>query len=77
MKSKWLFPFILAALAVLPLMSETVSAASREIESLCVEKLGKATLPLWPHGAAGEAFMANCIANLTPTPTTKRNYRKH
>jgi len=24
-----------------------------------------------------EAFMANCIANLTPTPTKKHNYLKH
>ena len=56
----------------LSLMSVTsASAASREIEDFFFEQLQKATLPLRPRGA-GEAFMANCIANLTPTPTKKR-----
>jgi hypothetical protein len=48
------------------------SAASRQIEDICFEQLQHATLPLRPRGA-GEAFMANCIANLTPAPTYKRN----
>ena len=52
------------------------SAASKEIENFCYEQLGRATLPLRPRGA-GEAFMAKCIADLTPTPTKKRKYRKY
>jgi hypothetical protein len=51
----------------------SASAASREIEDFCFEQLLRATLPLRPRGA-GEAFMANCIANLTPAPTYKRNF---
>ena len=59
------------------LMSVTpASAAPREIEYFCYEQAQQATLPLRPRGA-WEAFMANCIANLTPTPTKKHNYRKH
>jgi len=50
----------------------SASAASRQIEDLCFEQLQHATLPLRPRGA-GEAFMANCIANLTPAPNYKRN----
>jgi hypothetical protein len=50
----------------------SASAASREIEDLCFEQLQHATLPLRPRGA-GEAFMANCIANLTPAQPNKRN----
>jgi hypothetical protein len=50
----------------------SASAASREIEDSCFAQLQMATLPLRPRGA-GEAFMANCIANLTPAPPNKRN----
>jgi hypothetical protein len=50
----------------------SASAASRQIEDICFEQLQHATLPLRPRGA-GEAFMANCIANLTPALTEKRN----
>jgi hypothetical protein len=39
------------------------------------ERAQQATLPL--RRGAWEAFMANCIANLTPTPTKRRNYRKY
>jgi hypothetical protein len=68
---------VLMAVAFLPLMRVTpASAASREVENFCYEQLGRATLPLRPRGA-GEAFMANCIADLTPTPTKKRKYRKY
>jgi hypothetical protein len=62
---------------LLPLMSVTpASAAPREIEYFCYERAQQATLPL--RRGAWEAFMANnCIANLTPTPTKKRKYRKY
>jgi hypothetical protein len=58
------------------LMSSTqASAAPRGIEYFCFEQLQNATLPHWR--GAGEAFMANCIADLTPpTPTKKSKYRK-
>ena len=60
-----------------PLMRVTpASAASREVENFCYEQLGRATLPLRPQGA-GEAFIANCIADLTATPTKKRKYRNY
>src|SRR5262245_37945865 len=65
---------MLMAVAFLPLMRVTpASAASREVENFCYEQLGRAALPLRPRGA-GEAFMANCIADLTRTPTKKRKY---
>jgi hypothetical protein len=68
---------VLVGVTLLPLMSVTpTSAAPREIEYFCYEQAQQATLPLRPRGA-WEAFMANCIANLTPTPNTKRNYRKY
>ena len=68
---------VLVGSVFLSLMSVTsASAASREIEDFCFEQLQKATLPLRPRGAE-EAFMANCIANLTPTPTKKRKYRTY
>jgi hypothetical protein len=65
---------VLMALTFLTVMSMTpASAAPREIESLCFEKAQQATLPL--RRGAWEAFMANCIADFTPTPTKKRKYR--
>jgi hypothetical protein len=51
------------------------SAAPREIEDFCLEQLQQATVP--HRRAAGEAFMANCIANLTAVPMRTRKYRKH
>jgi len=66
---------VLVAVPFLALLSvTTASAAPREIEALCFEKARQATLPL--RRGAGEAFMANCIADLTPEPTKKRKYRK-
>jgi hypothetical protein len=65
------FALIVTSIAVMA-GAASVSAASREIEDLCFEQLQHATLPLRPRGA-GEAFMANCIANLTPAPTYRRN----
>jgi hypothetical protein len=50
-------------------------AAARQIEDFCLEQLYQATIP-WRR-AAGEAFMANCIANFTPSTTEKRTYRKY
>jgi hypothetical protein len=68
---------VLVGSIFLSLMSATAaSAASREIEDFCFEQLQKATLPLLPRGAE-EAFLANCIANLTPTPTKKPKYRDY
>jgi hypothetical protein len=67
---------VLVGVTLLPLISvTTASAAPREIEYLCYEQAQRATLPL--RRGAWEAFMANCIADLTPTPTKKRNYRKY
>jgi hypothetical protein len=68
--------YTLVAVTFLPLMSVTpASAAPREIEYFCFEQAQQATLP--HRRGAWEAFMANCIANLTPTPTKKRKYRKY
>ena len=65
---------VLVAVTFLALMSVTLaSAAPREIEAFCYEKARQATLPL--RRGAWEAFMANCIADLTPKPTKKRKYR--
>ena len=72
MKSKW----ALVAVTCLALMSATAAlAAPREIEALCFERSQHADLPL--RRGAWEAFMANCIADLTPTPTKERKYRKY
>jgi hypothetical protein len=66
---------MLVGTVLLPLVSVTsASAAPREIEYFCFEQLQKATLP--HRRGAGEAFMANCIADFTPTPTKKRKYRR-
>jgi hypothetical protein len=67
---------LVAVVASLALMSVTPAlAAPRQIEESCLEQAAR-------HGrfeqrGAGEAFMANCIANNTPTPTKKLKYRKH
>ena len=54
--------------ACLTVMSVTpVLAAPRAIEDVCLERLQQATIVL--RRGAGEAFMANCIADLTPTPS--------
>ena len=47
-------------------------AAPREIEDFCSNQALHMTL--W-HRGEYEQFMANCIANLTPTPTRKRKAR--
>jgi hypothetical protein len=60
----------LVLMSLIPAMS-----APRQVEDFCFEKLQQATLAY--RRGAGEAFMANCIANNTPTPTKKLKYRKH
>jgi hypothetical protein len=68
--------YLLVGVAFLPLMSVTpASAATREIEYFCFRQVQQATLP--HRRGALEAFMANCIANLTPPPTKQRKYRKY
>jgi hypothetical protein len=55
----------------LAMMSMTpVLAAPRQIEDFCFEQARYVT---FSRRGAYEAFMANCIANLTPTPAKKRN----
>jgi hypothetical protein len=49
-------------------------AAPRQIENLCSEQARHVT---FSYRGDYEAFMANCIANHTPTPTGKRKYRKY
>ena len=66
----------LTVVTSLVLMSLTPAmSAPRQVEDFCFEKLQQATLAY--RRGAGEAFMANCIANNTPMPTKKPKYRKH
>ena len=66
---------LVAVIICLAMMSVTPAlAASRQIENFCVNQALHVTF--W-HRGEDEAFMANCIANLTPTPTGKRKYRKY
>jgi hypothetical protein len=59
---------LVAVITGLATMSMTpVLAAPREIEIFCLEQLRH--VPLSHPRGTGEAFMANCIANLTPTPS--------
>jgi hypothetical protein len=60
---------ILAMVRVTPAL-----AAPRQIEDLCSEQARHVT---FSYRGDYEAFMANCIANHTPTPTEKRKYRKY
>jgi hypothetical protein len=65
---------VLVAVSVLALASvNPASAAPREIEDFCFKQAQQATLA--HRRGAWEAFMANCIANLTPTPTNKSSVR--
>jgi hypothetical protein len=66
-----LAPVLVVAITCLALLSgRPASAAPREIEDFCLEQLQHATLA--HRRGAGEAFMANCIADLTPMPTPGR-----
>ena len=63
-----------ALAVVISLASMTpVLAAPRQIEDFCFDQLQRATLA--HRRGAGEAFMANCIADLTPTPSPGRKGR--
>jgi hypothetical protein len=66
---------LVAVIICLAMMSVTPAlAASRQIENLCSEQARHVT---FSYRGDYEAFMANCIANHTPTPTGKRKYRKY
>jgi hypothetical protein len=67
--------------AVVAMIATPALAASRQIQDYCSNQAIRANATFW-HRGDREAFMANCIANLTPTPTTptptkKRKYRKY
>jgi hypothetical protein len=65
---------LVAVITCLAMMSVTPAlAAPRQIENLCSEQARHVT---FSYRGDYEAFMANCIANHTPTPTKKRKYRK-
>ena len=70
--------FVLVALITcLAMMSVTPAlTAPRQVEDFCSNQAlhAKAT---FRYRGDYEAFMANCIANHTPTPTKKRNYRNY
>jgi hypothetical protein len=69
--------FVLVAVVIcLAMMSVTTPAltASREVQDYCSKQAIRANATFW-HRGDREAFMANCIANLTPTPTGKRKAR--
>ena len=66
---------LVAVVTCLAIMSVTPAlAAPRHIEDSCSQQALHTTF--W-HRGDYEAFMANCIANHTPTPTGKRKYRKY
>src|SRR5262245_44211298 len=66
---------VVALVAWLAMISLTPAlAALRQIEDFGSKQALHVTF--W-HQGDYEAFMANCIANLTPTPTGKRKYRKY
>ena len=62
---------LVAVIICLAMMSVTTPAltAPRQIQDLCSEQARHVT---FSYRGDYEAFMANCIANLTPTPTQKR-----
>jgi hypothetical protein len=65
----------LVAATCLFLMSATSAlTAPREIEDFCFEQSQQVRLEV--RRGDWEAFMANCIANVTPTPTKKRKYHR-
>ena len=51
-------------------------AAPKQIEDFCSKQALRMFNTFW-HRGDYEAFMANCIANHTPTPTEKRKYRRY
>jgi hypothetical protein len=69
-----LCPTLLAAVWLILMSPTPALTAPREIEELCFEKSQRVRLEI--RRGAWEAFMANCIADLTPTPAKKREKRK-
>ena len=69
MKSEFVLVAVVICLAV---MSATPAlTASRQIQDYCSKQAIRANATFW-HRGDYEAFMANCIANHTPTATGKR-----
>ena len=65
-----------SVVAGLVLSTTPALAAPPEIEDFCFAQLEKVRPPLVQAEAQG-AFIANCIADLTPYPPAKRNrYKK-
>jgi hypothetical protein len=63
--------------AGLVLSTTPAFAAPPEIEDFCFAQLEKVRPPLSSGRGDREAFMANCIADLTGTPPPKRSrYKK-
>jgi len=59
------------------MMSATPAlTASRQIQDYCSKQAIRANATFWHRGDSA-AFMANCIANHTPTPTTPPPTKKH
>jgi len=52
-------------------------AAPRQVEEFCFEQARQYVTGDPYRRGAWEAAIANCIANLTPTPTEQRRYRKY
>jgi hypothetical protein len=52
-------------------------AAPRQVEEFCFEQARQYVTGDPYRRGAWEAAIANCIANLTPTPTERRRYRKY
>jgi len=73
---------LVALITCLAMISATPAlTASRQIQDFCSKQAIRANATFWHRGDSA-AFMANCIANHTPTPTTpmptkKRKYRKY
>jgi hypothetical protein len=66
---------LVAVIICLAMMSVTPAlTAPRQIQDLCSEQARHVT---FSYRGDYEAFMANCVANHTPTPTKKRKYRKY
>jgi hypothetical protein len=64
--------------ACLTVMSVTPAlAAPRQIEEFCFEQARRYVTGDPYRRGAWEAAIANCIADLTPTPTEKRRYHDY
>ena len=68
---------VLMALIGLLVLNSGALAAPPEIENFCFAQIEKIRPPLSSGRGDREAFMANCIANLTPTvPAQRSRYKK-